>query len=460
MFYACTFLLILYGMTICVARIFAPFQFDVFEGKVLCEAYESSLGKSVYHNPELPGAPTVYTPLYPLFIGILLRFLPPLFVWGRLLSALSFVGIIGLVVMYFVHEEKNKREIIFIIIAMFVSTLWQTDWIAILHKPDTLCIFLWILALVLLLKNAKKADVISAFLMAGAFFVKQTALFPLPGALLYLWLDKPRRSLFYLASWIFSWLIWCGVVYLWAGDHVFFYVFRRLWMKIEYSFPLSQVLRYFLASREMPFNVVMLFLAICMFNRLWGHPSYRLMLCNIPFLFVGSVITASSWTAGANSMLPFYCGMVILGALALMEILKVWQGRVGLYGMMLLLIIFQFDSRMPYHISKSFGRFDKDFVGLVQFLKKQEGSMYCPTDNVVTLLAGRHNYEDLFLAWEIDPGRTDCVARVKEKINACDVDWLILHKTEIPPGTIKENTFQIYEKKKEFGEWEVFKKNY
>jgi len=81
-----------------------------------------------------------------------------------------------------------------------ISMLWNTDWIGILHKPDAASVFLSLLAMALLLKKSPVNDVFAAILMAGAFFVKQTAVFAIPGTLIYLWLDRPRRSFMFLAK--------------------------------------------------------------------------------------------------------------------------------------------------------------------------------------------------------------------------------------------------------------------
>jgi len=229
-------------------------------------------------------------------------------------------------------------------------------------------------------------------------------------------------------------------------------------MKFEFSFELSPVVHYLLVTRELPLTFFAGLIAVCSAPQLWDKSPYRLILCNIPFYFAGSVMTAASWTAGANSMMPFYTILTVMAGFALTAIPDNLRSQAALYYLMALLLVFQFDFRMPYNISKSLGRLDRDFTDLVGFLKEQDGSMYCPSDNVITLLAGRHNYEDIFLAWEIDISRPDHVDRVKKKINACDVDWLIMHNTGVPPGTMSEETVQAYEKKGDYGDWEVFRK--
>lgn len=458
-FYICALAWILYGASMGIIRVFAPFQFDVFEGKVLCEAYESSLSNYIYHDPDLPGAPTVYTPLYPLLIGLLLRFLPPLFLWGRVVSAVCFIGIIVLSKKMFSNETGKNKVAFIAVIAAMVSTLWKTDWICVLHKPDAMSVFLWVSGLFLLVREKRFCDTTAAILIAGSFFVKQTAIFILPGVFIYLFLDKPRRAAIFFIIWFVSWFMWCAIIYFWGGDHVFFYIFHRMRMKLEYSFPLSQIIYYVLSLRELPFNMAGILIAVCGIANFWKIKSYRLLLCNIPFVYIGSVITAASWTAGANSMLPFYVVGSILCGLAFSAVPEFLHKKRELYLFLAILLVMQFDSKMPYHVSKSLGKFDKEFVELVKFLKKQEGSMYCPSDNVITLLAGKHNYEDIFLAWEIDPLNSEGrIRRVKDKINACNIDWLILHKTEIPGEMVTEETRRRYEKKGTFGDWDVLQK--
>lgn len=450
-------LLMAYGVGLLVLRTVLPVQLDVMEGKVFCQAYEVAIGNPAYRDPGAPGAPPMYTPFYALLMGQILKVVPPLFLWGRAASLVVSVLTLLLLARPF-RDAPERLWVLFLMAVMFAASAWETEWTACAFRPDALCHMVWILGLILTLRRRATWDAAGALLMAMAFFAKQTAVLALPGTLLYLWLDTPRRAVRFAMLWAVGFGLGFALTRLWAGEGTAFHVFYRMGLQVERSFPLSQVMHHAGSFRESPLTVAAVIAAAAGWQRLWEVPAYRMAMCNLPFLFLGGVLTASAYTAGANSLMPAFYGMILAGGFSWSVVPDAWKHRSLFWWSLCALAVLQFDARMPYHVSKSLGRFDQDYAGVVQYLRHQGGTMYCPSDNSITLLAGHQGYDDRHLAWEIDPACTGPVRRVAARMNACDTEWLIIKRSERDEDVLVEATRRRYEPAADFGDWQVWRR--
>jgi len=448
---------VLYGSVIMLLRTVQPAQLEIVEGKMLCEAYEVAIGNAIYNDPAGHGAATLCTPLHPLVLGSILKCVSPAFPWGRLLSLAATV--IACVIIAGCRRGGTRGwETVLLTTAMFVSTAWITGWCAVLCRPDAMCHALWIIGLALLVRGGATGMVIAAAAFVLAFFTKQTAVIAIPGALIFLWLRSRRDLAVFGVLLAVLGAMAYAALHAVSGEWMPIYVFGRTAEQAKTVFSFSAILQYGSLLRLLPATMAGTILAAAAWRDYRTDPAFRLAWISLPFLLAGSVLTSSARFAGANSMMPVCYCLVFLAGYGVDHFLRNWSADVRAAGAALLLMGLQFDSSAPYHISKSLGRFDHDFCELVGFLRQEGGSMYCPGDNVVTLLAGYHNYGDRLLSHEIARQVPASIRWYREKLNACEVDWMILHKKEIPPDEILASSREAYEPVRDFGEWIVWKK--
>lgn len=457
--YALCFLFIAYGLTISLMRVFLPVQLEIFEGKVLCQACDAALGNKIYGDPALYGAADIYTPVYPLILSMIYKVAEPSFVWGRLLSLVAACLTFLMLLCFFMKRRTSQSVFVgSLMTALFVSIAWQTDWFYSAFKSDVLCHSLWVAGLLLLLARKNIAIVSSAVLIALAFFVKQTAILALPGAVLFLLLERRRDMIVFLISLVVSWCAMFQLLNVVAGDWMGFYMFGRMKIQAGHLFPVANLMKYFFSLRLCPLTMALAGASVLWIKSLWNEKGYRLALLSFPFLLGGSCLMASSYGGGSNSMIPAYYGLVLLAGFSLERMLELWGQKSGALWFLLILLVFQFDGMAPYHISKARGKFDRDFVEIVDFLKQQEGTMYAPSQNVITELAGRHSCDDIILATYIAPVNSAGVERIKAKINSCQYDWLICDKHEKDIDLLNPETRMRYSEVKDVESWIVLKK--
>ena len=101
---------------------------------------------------------------------------------------------------------------------------------------------------------------------------------------------------------------------------------------------------------------------------------------------------------------------------------------------------------------------DQDFIQAVDFLSEQEGTMYCPSHPVITLLAGHRNNDDRILAEYIRPNEPKAYDRVVASMNSAQFDWLILDRHEEDLELIRPDVLARYDEPRDFDSWLVFKK--
>jgi len=451
---------IVYAIVIMLMRTCLPAQLDVFEGKLLSQAWEAASGHKMYRDPILYGAATMYSPIYPLLLAGLLKFVSPAFFWGRFISFIATCATACIFVIFFVKRTARGGTVALLVAAMFASVAWQTDWFGSALKCDALSLLFCVVALVLLLRPGKIVVLISGALLCIAFFTKQTAVIALPGALIFVLINRRTDLLLFILSLGLSVLLVYPIMKWITGDYMAFYVFGRTLSQAESHIQISRVMKNLFAIREMPLTLCGAVLALVWLPRLWPCAAYRMVCVSLPFLMVGSWITASARGAGPNSLMPGFYGLVFLSGFAIEGLLSWRRGETRSCVLIFIMLIFQFDSMWPYHLNKAKGDFDQHFIKLVDYLKSKQGKMYSPTDNVITLLAGRPAYDDRAVAreitwhWQSDAG----LKRIEAQMNSQEYDWLICSVSKNDFALLTPETQKNYVMMKDFEEWVVYGK--
>jgi hypothetical protein len=447
-----------YGALLLALRVLLPAQLEIFEGKMVCAAYEVSLGHPMYRDPAHFAPADIYTPLYTVLLGNLYRVVDPSFLWGRLISTASTLLTMAMLGLAFWKSERRSVLLLSVLLGMLMSAAWLTQWFYSACKPDALCHALWVAGILVLLWERSPALPVSALLLAAAFFTKQTALIAIPGAFLFVAFRSRKRAVLYVGLLAVAFISCHALFKHLAGDWMDFYVFGRVARKVGRGFPVTALMREFFAVRGAPLAVLGAALALINARRHWRRPLFRLFALSAPFLVVGSVLTSASPDSGANSMLPAYYALSTLGAIGVGILLRSEMPRVQALWLAASLLLLHWDAQMPYHVSKALGRFDQDFIQLVDFLRDRPGAMYCPSHNVITLLAGRSAPDDRVLAGYIADRDRSALDRIVRRMNSGEFRWLICGQFEGDEALIREDVRKRYREATRFGGWTVLER--
>jgi hypothetical protein len=236
-----------------------------------------------------------------------------------------------------------------------------------------------------------------------------------------------------------------------------FYIFGRMSIQARHNFPLSRILECLFALTASPLSLVGSVGTVAFAALFWQDRVSRLALLSAPFLFGGSILTASSYGGGFNSLFPVLFIMAVLAGLGVEKLLRNQAGAAPVW-LVIGLLLFQFDARAPYHINKARGKFDQDFVQLVEFLQEQKGSMYAPSCNVITLMAGQPLCDDIVLARYIEPKTAVAVERIQQRMSSGDYEWLVCSKHERDLELMSADARRAYRQEHDFGSWVLLRK--
>jgi len=466
---------IAYALAMMVLMIRMPAQIDVWEGKLLCEAYRWAQTGSFYDDPVEHGATSLYTPLYQLVLGAVAGSRSPSFASGRLLSfaatlatGLMVLGACGLlrrsggVGPALVTPSGGVRSLcVLVVLGMFLSCAWNSQWYAVMVKSDALCHAIWMAGLLLAVRRGRAAICGSALLVALAFFAKQTALFVAPGIALFLFLDNRRSGalwvLTYAVSLILGWLVFLRL----AGDWMWFYTFGRAAVQAGRNLFTTALWRALFAAREVPLLLAGLLAGLACFPRLRRERVYLAALCILPWAFAGGVWTTAAPGGGTNSLMPLLYLMVVLSGYAFIFLLGTVSAlSPGVMATAGLLLLLQFDLQAPYRVSKSLGRFDRDFTEVLEFLDDKPGAVYAPVHNVFSLFLDRPVYDDLVLAREIMWHWTDKLpeTRIRRRVNSGEYRWLIMDKANRDEALFTEEGARMYERARDTESWTIYER--
>jgi len=204
-------------------RIFYPYDLDFIEDSMLMQSLRFAEGRAVFTAPNVEFAPHVYMPLYSWLGGVLLR----IFGVGHTpLRALSFAATLttAALIFFIAHRESGARWLAAVCAGLYLGGYRLNGFWYELARVDSLFVALSMIGLTLGLygRDSTARMLISAIVLALAFFTKQTALAFGACVAVYLWITIRRRSGLFLGAWIG--LIGIGIAILNAAtDGWFFY---------------------------------------------------------------------------------------------------------------------------------------------------------------------------------------------------------------------------------------------
>ncbi len=174
-------------------RVFYPYDLDFIEDSMLMESLRFAEGKSVFGPLNAEFNPLVYMPVYPWLGGALTRWVGPGLVPLRLLSLAATLGTTSLVY-WIARREGGQRWVAIGCAGLFLGGYRINGFWYELARVDSLFVVLALggLAAGVYAGDSSRRWVLSAALLAAAFFTKQTALSFGVGMALYSLVAKRR----------------------------------------------------------------------------------------------------------------------------------------------------------------------------------------------------------------------------------------------------------------------------
>jgi hypothetical protein len=193
-------------------RLFYPYDLDFVEDSMLMQALRFGQGQPVYVQPSVEFAPHVYMPLYPWLGGLIFRVAGPGFLPLRLLSFSA--TLITAALIYFiarresggerrVRGERNVRPygIGFVCAALYLGGYRLSGFWYDLARVDSLYVALALAGVALGIYSKRSPGwLASAFVLALAFFTKQTGLAFAAGVAIYLFFIIRLQAALFVAA--------------------------------------------------------------------------------------------------------------------------------------------------------------------------------------------------------------------------------------------------------------------
>jgi len=208
-------------------RVFYPYDLDFIEDSQLMQALRFAQGQPVFVAPNADFNPHVYMPLYTWLGGWLLKITGPSLTPLRLLSFAATLTT-ALLLYWAARRESDRRWIGLVGAGLWLGGYRLSGFWYELARVDALFVALALsgFAVGLYARRSTWGLIISAFLLALAFFAKQTALIVGVGLAMYLFISVGRRA------WLFT-LIYLSLVTIplftlnaVTGGWFFYHVFR------------------------------------------------------------------------------------------------------------------------------------------------------------------------------------------------------------------------------------------
>lgn len=188
-------------------RVGFPLELEWMEGGVLHQAQRFAQGQPIYPPPSIDFVPFLYTPLYPMVLGVLGKLFGLGFVLARVVSIVATVAI-GLGIWRAVRQEGRPPAHAALGVALFASGyVFTFRWLDV-GRPDSLHLALVVWGLVLLRgagqaaepRLARRRAIVAGLLVALAFWTKQTAALFVLGSGIGALLVAPRQLPLYAAT--------------------------------------------------------------------------------------------------------------------------------------------------------------------------------------------------------------------------------------------------------------------
>lgn len=322
-----------------------PYQLDYAEGYIAVEAWQFSVGRTIYSSLEdYPYLVGNYPPLYPLIQAPFFFIFGPSLFWGRLICVLSAIGI--LILLFFIVWRHTRSFLSSILAPLIVMNAYAFyEWLG-YARVDFPAIFFSIAGLAVLMKGEDKKRLrLAALFFLLSVYTKQIQIFAPVSACIYLFLRDKRKGLRF-----FCWLVGLGagifilLNIITKGQyylHTVVYNANRYdwWQTKKWLAHLLRLYPFYLSS-------IFLVVATILYERLkWNTKREKV----VPDLFIIyavtgmiSVFTIGKIGAAANYLLEFHIALALLFGLGsgwLVRSLPDWNKKIGLAIMCLLVIL-------------------------------------------------------------------------------------------------------------------------
>lgn len=372
------------------------YPFNQYEPEVIMDAWGLAHGQDLYPARSIGPIAGLYAPLYHIVVAFFFQFLPETLLTARLVSISSlFLG------MYFI--KKTTPELPFAaLLAFFGILIWhpnisEFDFHA---KPDSFSVMLGMASVYVLIKSETiswRAILLSALFSALAISAKQSMLFVPVGILFALLLRKDYSAVFNfsLTFVLITAGLWSVFTYT-LGSDLWYYVFVQ-----PGSFSMrwgSIFINFWAIQNTLPWLILLGLIPV--FIKQHSFPKPFLFLLSISlFALPASVLTASKGGGLTNAYQPFFYFLTwtLLSGIALQWKnglqFQEWilKNKVWAKSLLILLIWFTLRPNIPSIITSVKHRLNVHFnyEMLTESLRENQGTVYVPMDNYLSLKAGK-----------------------------------------------------------------------
>ncbi|HMK36823.1 MAG TPA: glycosyltransferase family 39 protein [Desulfomonilaceae bacterium] len=384
---------------IALLRIRYPYAIEWLEGLILDTISRSALGHKIFQEPSVDFVPHVYTPLYYYVSAQVSKVFGFTFLSARSVSFVSSLGCFGTIYML-VKKETHNSLCAFLSCCLFAATFKASSTWFDTAKPDSLFLFLVLLAVLLMRQKGSWIKVLSSgLLMALAYLCKQTALVISLPMMFYFVLCGWRRFLLFAGATLGG-IALSQVGLDWYYDGWYSYYTWDMPNRMAIFFP-KQFIKFWTYDLLQVLPVACI-AAVCyalffVKDRSTGKES-DFFFCFIALGMVAGACSSRSYGSNANALLPAYAALSILCGIAADRVCTMSESMPAPLGSKMLSFVYvlwlmQFAS-LAYDPAR-FVPTNADLVAgqkIVRELAEIRGDTYIPDHSYLSVLAGKKGH--------------------------------------------------------------------
>jgi len=188
---------VLLFLVIAAIQFLYPYEIDWYEGIMLDHAMRVLEHKPIYSQPTIDFTAALYQPLYYYASAFFLKLGGIGYSSGRLLSILCSLGSTVLL-SYLAYFFTQKKWSLWATAGLFLAANDLTGYTYTLCRVDSLMLFFLIAGTILLIRGSIPSIIGASLFFLLAFFTKQQAIFFIPCAVLWIFLNDWRKGLVFL----------------------------------------------------------------------------------------------------------------------------------------------------------------------------------------------------------------------------------------------------------------------
>ena len=373
-----------------------PYEIEWYEGLMMDHILRVVHGLPIFAKPDVYFSAALYQPLYYYLVAPLISLTGPSFLAGRIVTVLA-TSLTAVVIGLAVARLTNKSKFaILVSLGLLFSVYGLTDDVQTVVRIDSLYVFFVLSALYVVSFRTYSSSILTAVLLAAAYFTKQEAMFFLPLPLLWLFASDKGKS--FVCAGVLACLIAIFSVVL---QHVsngwyYYYVYAMPKAKGQYygylrvlaAFP-TEMLKYWgvgllligifitmIRSREFKLRSV---------EGLWGLA--------VLSAIIQACMHRGDQMSGNNVLYPFSAIFAVFFSYA------VWCARnerhalapIFEWGLLIQLVVFIFDPRSQPNMFP--GAKDREAGdNFIRYLRSIPGDVVIPAHGFLGTLAGKQTH--------------------------------------------------------------------